>query len=75
MPGRPRARLTTYLVAPSGERAAGALVHAVRTHSAAEALAAVRPHLAEGETPVIVGSLSTRTAKAIGMKPGEVRAI
>jgi hypothetical protein len=75
MPGRPRTRLTAYLVAPTTGRSSGATVYVVRTRSAAEALAAVQATLGQDETPVIVGSLSTRTAKAIGLKTGDVRPI
>lgn len=75
MPARSRARLTTYLVAPTSGRASSATVYAVRTSSAAEALAAVQSDLGPGETPVIVGSLSNRMAKAIGLKAGDIRLI
>lgn len=75
MPTRPRLRLTAYLVASSLERIDGGKVFAVRTHSVAEALAAVQATLGQGETPVVVGSLSTRTAKAIGLKAGDIRLI
>lgn len=75
MPARPRTRLTTYLVAPSAGRASSAMVYAVRTHSVAEALAAVHVHLGRDEALVIVGSLSTRTAKAIGLKAGDIRLV
>lgn len=79
MPGHPRSRYTTFLVALTTEHgddgARGATVYAVMTRDAAAALAAVR---ALAETPAdiaIVGSLSTRTAKAIKLKPEEVRAV
>lgn len=77
MPHHSRERLTTYLVALSGEReqASGARVYAVRTRSAAEALAAVQASIGVAGTPVIVGSLSTRTAKAMGLKAGDIRVI
>jgi hypothetical protein len=51
------------------------MVYAVRTHSVAEALAAVQVHLGRDEILVIVGSLSTRTAKAIGLKAGDIRLV
>ncbi len=75
MASRPRERHTTYLVASSFRSEAGTLVYAVRMPSAAEALAAVAQKLDAKATPVIVGSLSTRTAKAMGLKPGELRPV
>lgn len=75
MPGRPRVRLTAYLVATGGEQGANAPVYAVRTRTTAEALAAVQASAGLSGTPVIVGSLSTRMAKAIGLKTGDVRPI
>lgn len=78
MPGSARSRYTTFLVAPTApadHRTRAPVVYAVMTRSAEDALAAVR---ALAETPAdlaIVGSLSTRTAKALKLKPGEVRAV
>ncbi|MCJ2027801.1 hypothetical protein [Methylobacterium sp. J-067] len=75
MASRPRERYTTFLVALSPARGSGAPVYAVRMCSAAEALAAVADKATNGQGPVIVGSLSTRTAKAIALKPGETRRV
>lgn len=76
MSARPRERHTTYLVAVSAERPAETTVYAVRMRSAAEALAAVAARAGNaGERPVIVGGLSTRTAKALGLKPGEMQPV
>ncbi|MBE7199678.1 MAG: hypothetical protein INR70_18000 [Parafilimonas terrae] len=75
MSGRPRVRLTAYLVATGGEQGANAPVYAVRTRTAAEAMAAVQASAGFTGKPVIVGSLSTRMAKAIGLKTGDVRAL
>lgn len=75
MPGRPRIRLTAYLVAPAAGRASGMTVYAVCSPSAGEAVTAVQAHLGWSEAPVIVGSLSTRTAKAIGLKAGMIRPV
>ena len=75
MASRPHERLVTVLVALSTGWEAGGPVYAVKARRADEAMAAVRAKLGDGTTPVVVGSLSTRTAKAIGLKTGEVRAI
>lgn len=78
MPGSARSRYTTFLVAlTTGHdgRARSPVVYAVMTRSAKDALAAVR---ALAQTPAdiaIVGSLSTRTAKALKLKPDEVRSV
>lgn len=79
MPDRARSRRTTFLVAVTTERgddgARGPQVYAVMKRSAADALAAVRA-LAEAQAEVaVVGSLSTSTAKAIRLKPDEVRPV
>ncbi|MGC5777856.1 hypothetical protein [Methylobacterium sp. NFXW15] len=74
MPSRPRERFTTFLVA-LGTARSDAPVYAVRTATPAEALAAVAEKAKKGESPVIVGSLSTRTAKAMELKPGEMRRV
>ncbi|MDP4023597.1 hypothetical protein Q8W71_13240 [Methylobacterium sp. NEAU 140] len=79
MPDRPRGRHTTYLVALTTEHgddgALGPVVYAVMKRKPEEALAAVRA-LAELPADVrIVGSLSTRTAKALKLKPDEVRPV
>ena len=75
MPSRPRKRYTTFLVALGTARGPGMPVYAVRMCSAEEALAAVAAQAAEGQGAVIVGSLSTRTAKALDLKPGEARRV
>ncbi len=80
MPGHARRRYTTYLVALSTGRdddvARGAtVVYAVMARAADDALAAVRALAEAPATVAVVGSLSTRTAKAIKLKPGEVRAV
>ena len=80
MPGNSaRSRYTTFLVAvtvaPGGDGTPASVVYAVMTRNADDALAAVRalPGTPAGAT--IVGSLSTRTAKAIKLKPQEVRSV
>ncbi|MDQ0449554.1 hypothetical protein [Methylobacterium aerolatum] len=65
----------TFLVALSAGWEAGGPVYAVKARRADEAMAAVRDKLGGDKAPVVVGSLSTRTAKAIGLKIGEVRTI
>ena len=75
MPSRPRERYTTFLVALGTGRASGMPVYAARMGSAAEALAAVAALSGSGEAVVIVGSLSTRTAKSLALKPGETRRV
>lgn len=75
MPSRRRERYTTFLVAPSDARSSGKLVYAVRVSGAAEALATVAAQVEGAGKPVIVGSLSTRTAKAMKLKPGELRPV
>lgn len=75
MPSRPRERYITFLVAPAAKRASRTPVFAVRVSSAAEALSAVARELEAGDLPVIVGSLSTRTTKAMKLKPGEMRLV
>ncbi|MCJ2012844.1 hypothetical protein [Methylobacterium sp. J-076] len=75
MPSRLRVRHTTYLVALTAARSSATPVYAARMPGAAEALAAVMARAGETGQPVIVGSLSTRTAKAMNLKPGEVRQV
>jgi hypothetical protein len=75
MAPRPRERHTTFLVASSFRSGPGTIVYAVRMPSAVEALAAVATRLDGKDAPVIVGSLSTRTTKAMGLKPGELRLV
>lgn len=79
MPGHARRRYTTYLVALTGrddDVARGAtVVYAVMARAADDALAAVRALAEAPATVAVVGSLSIRTAKAIKLKPGEVRAV
>lgn len=78
MPGRPRRRYTTFLVAVTPERprkASRPVVYAVMKSTAAEALEAVRG-LAEPQSAVaLVGGLSTRIAKTLKLKPNEARAV
>jgi hypothetical protein len=79
MPDRARRRYTTFLVAlktRSGAGAPGPVVYAAMKRDAAEALAAVQA-LADGAAVdvAIVGSLSTRLAKAIRLKPDELRVV
>ncbi len=78
MPGRARKRYTTFLVSVTPERsgkASSPRVYAVMKSSAEEALAAVR-NLAEAPASVaLVGSLSTRVAKALKLKPDEPRPV
>lgn len=77
MPSRARTRVrhTTFLVARSDDLSSDVPVYAVRVRDAAEALAAVAS-LDEGAgKPVIVGSLSTRTTKAMNLKPGAIRLV
>lgn len=75
MPSRARLRYTTFLVAQSDERSSDVPVYAVRMHDAVEALAAVAALVEGSSKPVIVGSLSTRTAKAMKLKPGAMRLV
>ena len=79
MPGSARSRYTTFLVALTMDHSADTdrapVVYAVMTRTADDALAAVRTHTVRLADGAIVGSLSMRTAKAIKLKPGEVRAI
>ncbi|MCJ2067451.1 hypothetical protein MKK75_01290 [Methylobacterium sp. J-030] len=78
MPGRPRRRYTTFLVAVTPERprkASRPVVYAVMKPDAEAALEAVRG-LAEPRAAVaLVGGLSTRIAKALKLKPDEPRAV
>ncbi|MGH1570548.1 hypothetical protein ACRAWG_07560 [Methylobacterium sp. P31] len=79
MPGRARRRYTTFLISvttdPPGDGVSGATVYAVMKSSAGEALEAVRA-LAEPQSAVtLVGSLSTRVAKGLKLKPDEMRAV
>jgi hypothetical protein len=79
MPGRLRRRYTTFLVSVATERSRdgipGPIVYAVMKPSAEDALAAVRA-LADPQAGLsIVGSLSTRVAKALKLKPDEPRAV
>ena len=76
MPGRLRRRHTTFLVSVTAEGAApGATVYAVMKPSAAEALEAVRALAAPSASLAIVGSLSTRIAKALKLKPDAPRVV
>lgn len=79
MPGSARSRYTTFLVAQTREhgdgRARAPVVYAVMTRSAGDALAAVRARAGTPCDLAIVGSLSTRTAKALKLKPEEVRPV
>ena len=68
----------TFLVAatvPEGDGSTGLGVYAAVTRTPAEALNAVRD-LIGADAPVgLTGKLSGRMAKALGLKPGEVRRI
>lgn len=75
MPSRPRERTTTFLIALGPARGSGTPVYAVRGRGPEEALAAVAALATNGEDAVIVGSLSTRTAKALDLKRGEARRV
>ena len=78
MPGHAQRRYTTFLVAVTvapGGGAPGAIVYAAMKRDAAEALAAVRALIEAPGDVAIVGSLSTRTAKAIKLKPDDVRQV
>ncbi|MET3483670.1 hypothetical protein [Methylobacterium sp. 1973] len=78
MPGRLRRRHTTFLVSVTvqgSSPASGATVYAVMKPSAAEALEAVRPLVDPSATLAIVGSLSTRIAKALKLKRDEPRVV
>ncbi|MEE7493845.1 hypothetical protein [Methylobacterium oryzae] len=78
MPGRLRRRHTTFLVSVTAEGsgpASGATVYAVMKPCAEEALEAVRPLAGPSAALAVVGSLSTRIAKALKLKPDEPRVI
>jgi hypothetical protein len=78
MPGRPRRRYTTFLVSVTAEQPeAGSVptVYAVMTPGAEEALAAIRARAEPSAAVALVGSLSTRIAKALKLKPGEPRPV
>jgi hypothetical protein len=79
MPGRPRRRYTAFLVSVTPERVRGhgssALVYAVMKPRPEEALEAVRALADPGAALAIVGSLSTRIAKALKLKPDEPRPV
>ena len=78
MPSRLRRRYTTFLVSVTPERsrgrAADAVVYAVMKPGPEEALEAVRALAEPRAVLAIVGSLSTRIAKALKLKPDEARA-
>jgi hypothetical protein len=75
MPGRPRRRYTAFLVSVAAERSRGngssTLVYAVMKPGPEEALEAVRARVDSRAALAIVGSLSTRIAKALKLKPDE----
>ena len=79
MPGRARRRYTTFLVSVTPEqrarKASTPLVYAVMKPNAEEALEAVRARADPGSAVALVGSLSTRIAKALKLKPDEPRAV
>lgn len=78
MPGRARRRYTTFLVAVTPERArktSTPLVYAVMKPNAEEALEAVRTLADPGAAVALVGSLSTRIAKTLKLKPDEPHAV
>ena len=75
MPGRLRRRYRTFLVSVavgrSRDAASDVMVYAVMKPSAEEALEAVRARAGPQAALSIVGSLSTRIAKALKLKPDE----
>ncbi|SDA30869.1 hypothetical protein SAMN02799622_04844 [Methylobacterium sp. UNC378MF] len=78
MPGRLRRRYTTFLVSVTAQGSgpsSGATVYAVMKPSAEDALEAVRGLADPSATLAIVGSLSTRIAKALKLKPDEPRPV
>ncbi|MEL6061573.1 MULTISPECIES: hypothetical protein [unclassified Methylobacterium] len=78
MPGRPRRRYTAFLVAVTPERSRKAprpVVYAVMKPNAEEALEAVRGVADARAAVALVGSLSTRIAKALKLKPDEPRTV
>ncbi|MCJ2052651.1 hypothetical protein [Methylobacterium sp. J-070] len=78
MPGRLRRRYTTFLVSVTTGRSGrgrSPTVYAVMKPGAEEALEAVRPLTEPGAVLTIVGSLSTRLAKTLKLKPDEPRAV
>jgi hypothetical protein len=79
MPGRVRRRYTTFLVSVTAERpgkkSPGPTVYAVMKPSAEEAVGAVRAVADPRSTIAVVGSLSTRIAKALKLEPDELRAV
>lgn len=71
-------RYTTFLVAVTAESsqdAVGAAVYAVMARCADEALRIVRTSGNDGPEVTVVGSLSSRMAKAIRLAAGEIRLI
>ncbi len=71
-------RYMTFLVAVTAEAprdAGGAAVYAVMARCADEALQIVRTHVDAGPELTVVGSLSSRMAKAIRLAAGEMRLI
>lgn len=74
MPKAVGRRYTTFLVAVT-ERPGDAPVYAVMARGADEALAIVRARADAGPGVAIVGSLSSRTAKAIRLTAGEARPV
>ena len=78
MPGRLRRRHTTFLVSVTvqgSSPASGATVYAVMKPSAEEAVEAVRALAGPSASLAIVGSLSTRIAKALKLKPDTPRVV
>lgn len=68
-------RYTTFLVAVTAEPADGAAVYAVKARCPDEALGIVRAGAEAGPDVAIVGSLSSRMAKAIRLVVGEMRPV
>lgn len=82
MPGRLRRRYTTFLVsvtagrpAKARSKAPGPAVYAVMKPGPEEALESIRALADPDATVAIVGSLSTRIAKALKLKPDEPRVV
>ncbi|MCJ2112003.1 hypothetical protein MKK64_12465 [Methylobacterium sp. E-025] len=78
MPKRIGRRYTTFLVAVTADAATSmvpASVYAVMARRPDEALEIVRAQADGSDEVVVVGSLSSRMAKAIRLSAGEMRAI
>jgi hypothetical protein len=78
MPGRLRRRYTTFLVSVTTGRSGKAqrsTVYAVMKPGAEEAMEAIRALAGPEAAVAVVGSLSTRIAKALKLKPDEPRVV